>query len=77
MSSTNQITPAVNGATTTNQLVPGANGSTVEDQIDAGLKATMYLLLEDNASKIKMEDDSGFILLETSYSAPSVVNQIT
>jgi hypothetical protein len=77
MSSTNQITPGASGATSTNQLTPGANGSTYDDQINSGLKATMYLLMEDNSSKIKMEDASGFILLETSYSAPTTVNQIT
>jgi len=76
MSSTNQITPGVSGAMTTNQLTPGAIGSTYDQQINSTLKATMYLLLEDNASKILLEDASGFLLLETSYSAPTTTNQI-
>lgn len=76
MSSTNQITPGSPSVTTTNQLTPGPNGSTSAEQIDAGLKATMYLLMEDNLSKIKMEDASGFILMETSYSAPATYNQL-
>lgn len=76
MSSTNQITPGASIVTTTNQLTPGPSGSTSSEQIDAGLKATMYLLMEDNSSKLKMEDASGFLLLETSYSAPATYNQL-
>lgn len=76
MSSTNQITPGASSVTTTNQLTPGPSGSTSSEQIDAGLKATMYLLMEDGLSKIKMEDASGFLLLETSYSAPTTYNQL-
>lgn len=60
---------------TTNQLTPGSPTVTITDQIDNTAKATMYILMEDNVSKLLMEDDS-YLLMEKSYWPPTVTNQI-
>lgn len=60
---------------TTNQLTPGSPTVTITDQIDVAAKATMYLLMEDNTSKLLMEDGS-YMLMEKSYWPPTVTNQI-
>jgi hypothetical protein len=61
---------------TTNQLTPASPTVTITDQIDNTAKATMYLLMEDNVSKLLMEDDSGYILMERSYWPPTTTNQL-